>query len=342
MHVTVKQVSHAFLAVLIAAMLAFTSFSAKAQENNSGGSGLRVSPTRTELSLLPGDSDQITQTVRNVTQSPVSVQPSLNDFEADGVTGQPQLIGDPNEISEHSLREFISLPDEFELQPDEEKELTVNLSVPQNAAPGAYFGSVLYRASPIGASNDGQVALVASVGSLVLLEVPGDITEQISIESVSAYVDDKAGSLFTQKPNNIGILVNNLGNGFAKPFGKIQVTDMRGSSIFEYELNDDQRRKNVLPESSRLFTQEFANVEERTVNGVAEQDKTNPIKWPGKYTISGNISHGTTGELFTVSSTFWYIPSWLVIAAVVLLIVLIAVAFFSYRKYKSKSLRRKK
>lgn len=316
-----------------------------AQESETGGasgSGLRVTPTRSELSLTDGETTSVTQTVRNVTQSPVTVQPSLNDFESDGVSGQPKLIGDPNDISIHSLREFVKLPGDFDLQPDEERSVTVDVTVPQGATPGAYFGSVLYRAVPVGASNSGQVALVASVGSLILLEVPGDITEQISINNISAYLGEKKGSLFTSKPDKVGLTIENLGNGFAKPFGKVSVNDWRGKTIFEYELNDPDKRKNVLPESSRLFLQELFDVEEKTVNGELQQTKTSPIKMPGKYKIVGNISHGTTGEVFTVSSTFWYLPAWLLIGLAIIVVLIVGSAFYFFRRYNDKSLRRKK
>lgn len=331
-----------FLAVLLAIVIAFPLMRVHAQEEETNsGSGLRVSPTRSDISVKAGEAKEITQTVKNVTQGVVTVQPSLNDFESDGVTGQPQLIGDPNDISVHSLRQFINLPDKFELQPDEEKELKINVVVPSDAGPGAYYGSVLYRAAPVGASNDGQVALVASVGSLVLLEVPGEITEKIEIESISAYLGDKSGSFFTRKPDALGVKINNLGNSFARPFGKIAVTDWRGNKVFEYELNDSDRRKNILPDSGRLFTQELFNVEEKTVNGNVEQTKTSPLKWPGRYSITGNVSHGTTGELFTVSATFWYIPAWVILTVVVVLLAVIVAGFLLYRKYLKNHNRRR-
>lgn len=326
--------------IVIATVVPILKISAQEAESTSG-SGLRVSPTRNDISVKPGETKEITQTVKNVTQGIVTVEPSLNDFESDGVTGQPQLIGDPDEISVHSLRQFITLPEGFELQPDEEKEITINVVVPSDAGPGAYYGSVLYRAAPVGASNDGQVALVASVGSLVLLEVPGEITEKIEIESISAYLSEKSGSFFTRKPDALGVMIKNLGNSFSRPFGKIAVTDWRGNKVFEYELNDADRRKNVLPESSRLFTQEFFNVEEKTVNGNVEQTKTSPLKWPGRYSITGNVSHGTTGELFTVSSTFWYIPGWVILVVVLILVVIVLAGFFLYRKYLKNHSKRK-
>ncbi len=337
---TYKRVSSILIAMLLLVASVLITQTVKAQDNT--GSGLRISPTRSELSIVPGDSRTITQTVKNVTQNPVTVQPTLNDFESDGVTGEPRLIGDPNEVSAYSLREFISLPEDFDLEPDEEQELTIEVAVPESASPGAYFGSVLYRAAPQGSGDGGQVALIASVGSLVLLEVPGEITEKIQINDISAYLDGGSGSLFTKKPNEIGVEIENLGNSFSQPFGKVAVKDWRGNEVFIYELNDSTPRGNVLPESTRLFLEEFFDVEVKTVNDEEEITKTSPITWPGRYEIVGNISHGTSGEIFTVSTTFWYIPAWLIIVLLVLLVVLVGGAIWMYRRYVTKSTRRRK
>jgi hypothetical protein len=327
-------------ALLIVFALFSTISRVNAQETS--GSGLRISPTRSELSLVPGDSNTITQTVKNVTQNPVTVQPVLNDFESDGVTGEPKLIGDTNKVSAYSLREFITLPGDFNLAPDEEKEVVVSVNVPKSSSPGAYFGSVLYRASPQGSSGDGQVALIASVGSLILLEVPGDISEKIQINNISAYLNESSGSIFTKKPDQVGVEIKNLGNSFSQPFGKVTVKDWRGNEIFIYEINDTDPRGNILPDSTRLFLNDLFNVEVKTVNGKEETTETSPIKWPGKYTISGNISHGSTGELYSVNSSFWYIPVWLIIVLSVLLVGLVGLSVFLYRKYVTKSTKRNK
>jgi hypothetical protein len=340
MTLKIKRLSIAIMSLVAVFALFATTLPSLAQD--SSGSGLRISPTRTDLSLVPGDSREITQTVRNVTQNPVTVEPVLNDFESDGVTGEPNLIGDPEQISAYSLREFITIPDAFDLAPEEEREVVINVVVPSDASAGAYFGSVLYRATPQGSGGDGQVALVASVGSLILLEVPGEIVEQIQINDISAYLGENAGSLFTKKPDQIGVEIENLGNSFSQPFGKVSVKDWRGNDVFVYELNDGSPRSNVLPSSTRLFLQELFNVETKTVNGAEEIERTSPISWPGRYTITGNISHGSTGEIFTVSSTFWYIPLWLVITLAVAVVAIVLGAVFMYKKYVTKSTSRKK
>lgn len=325
-------------AVLIVVAMFITMARVNAQETS--GSGLRISPTRSELSLVPGDSNTIVQTVKNVTQNSVTVQPVLNDFESDGITGEPKLIGDTTKVSAYSLRQFITLPQDFDLAPDEEKEVSVSINVPESSSPGAYFGSVLYRASPQGSSGNGQVALIASVGSLILLEVPGDITEKIQINDISGYLNKSSGSLFTKKPDQIGVEIENLGNSFSQPFGKVSVKDWRGKEVFLYEINDTEPRGNILPSSTRLFLNDLFNVEVKTVNGKEETTQTSPIEWPGKYTISGNISHGTTGEIYNVNNSFWYIPIWLIITLGVLLVGLVGLSVFLYRKYVTKSTKR--
>lgn len=329
------------LLIALVSIVAFTLLTLPIIAQETSGSGLRISPTRTDLSLVPGDSREIIQTVRNVTQNAVTVEPILNDFESDGRSGEPRLIGDPDEVSAFSLREFISVPESFDLEPGEEQEVTISVIVPDNASPGAYFGSMLYRASPQGATGDGQVALIASVGSLVLLEVPGDITERIEIKDISAFLGDNSGSIFTKKPDAIGVEIENQGNSFSQPFGKVSVKDWRGNDVFLYELNDGAPRGNILPNSTRVFLNELFNVEIRTVNNEEVVDRVSPLTWPGRYSITGNISHGSTGEIFTVQSSFWYIPIWLIIFISALLVVVVGSAVYLYRKYLSRSKKRK-
>ncbi len=311
----------------------------RASAQSSGGSGLRVSPTRTEVTLEQGEYREITQTIKNVTQNPVAIELLLNDFESDGTTGEPKLFGDSTEVSAYSMREFVLLPEDFSLEPEEEREVTIAINVPENASPGGYFGSVLYRATPPGV-GDGQVALIASVGSLVLLEIPGQITESIEVEDVSAYVADAPGSLFLQKPDGVGITIQNRGNSFSKPFGTVSVDDWRGNEVFRYELNEGEIKSNVLPESSRLFLKELFNIETRVVNDESQTIKTSPITTPGRYTITGNLSHGTTGEVFTVTASFWYLPIWLILGLLIALLIIVGAASMFYRRHHRKVARR--
>jgi hypothetical protein len=299
--------------------------------SSSGGSGLSITPTRFEFVIERGKTDKASIQVKNVTERPILAKVFLNDFEPDGNTGNPKLIVDANQAqSSNSIKEFVSDLTDFNLDPGATAVVDVPIQIPENAAPGAYYGAIRFQSALVGsdetADNTPQVSLNASVAALILIEVPGDITERIEISSVSAYLNDKKGVVFTKKPTQSGIEVNNLGNGFSKPFGRVSVKGPWGKGeVHAYELNDTAPRGNVLPKSKRLFLDELKGV-----------------SLPGRYTIEANISHGRGGEVLTVTSTFWYLPAWLLIALALLVVVMVWLAFYLYRKYVTKSVKRAK
>lgn len=291
----------------------------KAQnQDESGGSGLLVSPTRTEISAQPGEQKSLTITLRNVTQSELVAQAFINDFESDNFSGTPQIITDENQRTPNTISRFLKGLQDVELKPNEIKEIKLTVDVPGDVAPGAYFGAVRFAAVPKGAtqSPDRQVSLTASVAHLVFVEVPGDINEQIQLESLKAQRDGKTSWLFLQAPNETALAVRNLGNGFSRPFGNVIVENMFGKETHRYEVNSTTPRGIVLPNSSRTFI-----------------DKIEGVKWPGRYTTTAAVAYGNGGEVVTFKSSFWYIPTWLLVA---LLALLAALIFFGRREYKKR------
>lgn len=318
------------LAVVLVAVFA-SPLLVRAQSNpESGTGGLSISPTRFEFVIERGKAELASIQVKNVTGTEVLARAFLNDFEPDGTTGNPILIVDENqERSSSSLRDFIVGLEDVRIPAGETAVVDLPIQVPENAAPGAYYGAVRFQAAPPDGSasqEDAQLSLNASVAAIILVEVPGDITEKIEIESVGAYLNDKKGSLFTKKPTKVGIKIQNLGNGFSKPFGNVTVTGPWGTGeILSYELNNTSPRGNVLPNSARLFLNDLPGV-----------------KWPGRYTINANISHGRGGEILSVKASFWYMPLWILITLVVVLAALVTLAWYLYRKYVTKTTRRRK
>lgn len=303
--------------VLAASLSMFAVVQIKAQDNGGSGSGLSISPTRTELNVQRGASEKVEVNIRNVTRGAIIAKPFISDFESDDATGEPRLYASTDKRNSASINSFVSGLQDVSLNPGEDKNLTYTVNIPGDAAPGGYYGAITFRAVPANQAGpeSGEVALTANVASLVLIEVPGDITEQIQVTSVKVLKDKKAGSFFTNKPTNVGIAVKNNGNSFSKPFGTISVTDMSGKQVYSYELNNSTPRGNILPKSSRTFTDELKNISK-----------------PGRYTVTANVSHGTGGEVLTQKVSFWYIPVWLLIALLVLILGVAGGAFYLYRK----------
>jgi hypothetical protein len=316
------------LSVFAVLMALILPASVGAQDIGGSGNGLSISPTRNELVIERGESATVNIQVKNVSNVDIQAKAYLNDFEPDGTTGNPKIIIDEEEVSSSSLREFIIGLEDVFITAGETANVAIFVQIPEDAAPGAYYGAVRFTSTAVDQENaeDSQLSLNASVASLILVEVPGDITERIEISNISAYLNDKAGSLFTKIPNKAGVEINNLGNGFSKPFGKVVVNGPWGRGVvYSYELNDSSPRGNILPNSTRLFLNDISGV-----------------SWPGRYTIDANISHGRGGEVLTANTAFWYIPTWFIIVVVSLVLLVVVLAVFLYRKYVTKSTKRKK
>jgi hypothetical protein len=193
----------------------------------------------------------------------------------------------------------------MDLKAGESKQAKLNIDVPIDASPGAYFGAVRYAAVPkeIADGDDGrQVALTASVAGLVLLTVPGDIVEGVSFDRLSIEKAEKTGTFFTSAPESIAVGLTNTGNGFIKPFGIVTV-HKGGNQILSYELNDTDPRGNILPNSSRTF-----------------RDRLESVGGFGRYKAIASVSYSDGGDVLTQEKVFWIIPVWMWIIIILLLI----------------------
>lgn len=294
------------------AVLAFTVSTSRAQE---GGNGLQISPTRNEVSVNPGEQKTITLSLKNITNGPLSAQAVLNDFESDNVSGTPKMLVDPNNRTPYSLNSMLSGLTDVELQPGETKEVKLTINVPGNAAPGGYFGAVRYSVVPKGTDAERQIALNTSIAHLVFVDVPGDVVQQIRVNSLKMQNDDKARTIFFTAPNKSTLSVQNLGNGFARPFGTVTVNNTFGKQVASYEVNNNEPRGIVLPNSSRAFTNDISGV-----------------KLPGKYTATASVAYGNGGEVVTYKSAFWYLPIWFLLVVLALLLVVAGGIYYIFRK----------
>jgi hypothetical protein len=306
---------------------------AQQDQTQKRGSGLSISPTRYDLQVAPGKTDVVKITLRNISGTDIVAKAVVNDFESDGETGEPRILTDKTKQIPQTIRNFLVDVGDVPLKKDENKTFDVNVKVPDNAAPGAYYGVIRYEAVPqtSNGATDGSVnvSLTASVGVVVLLTVPGTIQQQLQTLSVRAFpstTSRNSSSFFIKTPGAVGITLKNLGNGFATPFGTVNVTNMFGKQVYSYQLNTGEPRGVILPNSTRVF-----------------KDNIKGIKMPGRYTITANTSYGNGGEIVIAKGTFWYVPVWLIVLLVVLLSVIVAAAYVLYRRLSRRpSLRRRK
>lgn len=283
-----------------------------------GASGLSISPTRSELEINAGEEKTFEVSIKNVSGGAITAQPRVNDFTSDGVSGEPKIAADEAEALPSSIKGFLPQVDSVDLEADETKKVTVTAKVPADTNPGSYYGLLRYTAVPKGSSGDGQVSLAAGIGVIVLITVPGDLTQKISVSSIQAAEGGKVKSFFTKAPNEVFVKVRNIGTAFAKPYSKVTISSL-GKDVVTYDMNNEEPRGNVLPGDER----EFKN----SISGISR---------PGKYTVKAVTSiyaDNASSDILVSESSFWYIPMWMFIVAGVLLLLLILGAFLGYRKF---------
>lgn len=303
--------------LLVAIVLCGIPGSLHAQSTDKKANGFRISPIRTELTIEKGSSQIATVSLENPSSIPLKAKAVINDFEAsDTENGQPRLLLDGEFAKSHSLKRLVADPPTLELGPNERKEVKILISIPSNAAAGGYYGAV--RFLPAEVVSGGNVALSASVGSLFLVNVPGNIKMHLELLDFGAAVNGNIKKIITSGQISIVTRLKNNGDTHEKPFGRIQIKDSKGKLVADEEINNIEPQSNILPGSIRKFETQLKNK-----------------KWLGHYTVTAGFGYTpSNSELINAKSSFWYIPSWMFIAAIVMLVLLLVTGYIIVRKIK--------
>lgn len=310
-------------AVLSIGFLSSTTF---AQAGESAANTLKVSPIRTDITVKPGDSTVVKITVTNLTSSEVHVSAIENDFVQGDETGTPSIILDANEYAPtHSLKRFMSPVESLKIPAKEAKTVGVTITVPKDAQAGGYFGAL--RFAPSDPDGGGQVNLSASVASLILLTVPGPVTEQLTLTDFALQQGNKAGADF-RTPNDLKVAFRfeNKGNIQLGPFGRISVRQ-GDKVIYEYDFNDKNPRDVILPDGARKWEVPLKNI------GTF-----------GRYTVNATFTYGSKNQSIDVERSFWVIPTAYIVAAIAAAIVLIGLivgSIFFFRGRRQRAMRRR-
>ena len=270
--------------------------------------GYRVSPVRTDLIVEPGTSKSFPVYVQNISGAPENLRVVVNDFQASSdESGQPALLLNGKDAPAHGLRRYVTVPAAtISLKPNEQKPVTITINIPKSAPGGGYFGAIRFAPAGDTSEKGKNVSLAASVASLVLVKVPGQITEQLSIAGFDVRQGDHPRILFTT-PHNLHAVVRfqNSGNVQEQPFGKVLLK--KGSKVVSSSsINTTDPRGNVLPDSIRRFSVDLTKVGSF-----------------GKYTVEGNFGFGSAGQLLSARTTFYVVPVvWLIVGAILVLLIL--------------------
>jgi hypothetical protein len=269
-----------------------------------------------ELSADPGQIVTTTIRVRNVTKGELIAKGQADDFGAGSdESGQPKLLLDETGATRYSLKYWVSGVPDLRLAPNELKTTTVRIAVPANAEPGGHFGVVRFTAVPPDLEGTG-VALSASVGTLILMKVSGQITDQLSVaefSTVGTTGKKEKTSFFETGPIDFVVRAKNEGTVHEKPKGSIAVTNALGGKVGTVAVNE--KGGNVLPDSIRRF-----------------EEKLDKKQLFGYYTAKLSLTYAG-GKKLDASLGFWVIPWKLLLMVAIGLVILFFALKYGIRKY---------
>lgn len=301
-----------FASVLIAFSLLVFLVSPLTTTAQGGGQGLEISPPLLDLKGDPGQTIKSEIRVRNVTKDTLVVNAQFEDFVASGEDGQPKILLNPDEKSPYSIKDWLGATQSVTLAPEQRETIPVTINIPQDASPGGHYGVIRFTGASPELEGTG-VSLSASVGTLVLVNVSGDVKESAKIAELFVSQKSKRASLFEYGPLDLTLRIENDGNIHLQPKGTIQVTNMFGKTVYLSQINQDGR--NVLPSSVRKF----------------EQSMGGKLMF-GPYKLKADVVYGSNNQITSDTVTFWVIP-YKIIIGTILIIFLIVFAFRRYNRF---------
>ncbi|RLB04956.1 MAG: hypothetical protein DRG59_09625 [Deltaproteobacteria bacterium] len=267
---------------------------------------LVVSPPRYDATIDPGETIQKTIKVTNNSEDQiVSLQANITDFIVQDDAGTPIPVED-TQSGRYLASPWFTLDSEgLILQPKESKQLTVLITVPNDALPGGHYAGVFFRSITNDKTAGTASSLIGQVGSLFGITVNGDIT-------YDALVKDFSTKSFVSEygPIEFSAIVENQSDTHIRPLSTITIHDMLGRKLDSITLEE----LNIFPYTSR------------TLNGIWD------TTWGlGRYTATIDVSYGP-GLVADRTIYFWIMPYRIILAIIIIILVLLA-SYISIRRH---------
>lgn len=316
-----------------------------APANAQSSAALSITPKKTYL-IEPGKSVDDTLIIRNLdTTSALDLTLRVVDFTFTDNGGTPKLFLDENAAqTTWSLKPYITVPESVSIPAGGTKTLKLNVSIPAGHGAGSYYSAIVYSS---GAPNGGgNVGLSASGVTLVFTQIPGQVTENLTLKKFGAYDSKAQGNIsgyqyiVDKQPMTIGYTLQNSGNVTEAPAGSITLKDIFGRETKITDVNPPGSL--ALIGQTRTYTACIKLASQQVdFNGskTAATSCVNPGLWPGYYHATLDLFYGQNGNLtqeVTGAASFWYLPLWFVVTFLVLLVIIVIVVWRLYVNIRRK------
>ena len=290
---------------------------------------LSVSPIRYEISGDPGQTLEEKLNLRNETSSTLTFYPHNYNFEAQGETGVPSFT-EPKD----GLGTWIAGPAGITLAPGDNQTIIFVISIPKDAAPGGYFGALLYGTNPPN-QKGAQLAIGSETGPIILLRVNGDIKESASIKEFNIKNNQK---FFTALPIEMFYRFQNTGADRTKPTGNLIIKNILG--IKAKTENANPVEGNVLPGQIRHFDLVWQKSNVPSLEAYAKKSYFEQVGYEWRNFAFGyfnaNLEHfygASNAESAHAAVKFFVFPWQLILIIIIIIVIVFFVLKTLIKKY---------
>jgi hypothetical protein len=311
---------------------------------NTSSAAISIDP-RVNAIINPGQTVKGNLSVTNEdSTAPLYLNLRVIDFTYTNDTGTAKLyIAKNAPQTTWSLKPYLSLPSEVTIGDGKSANIPYTIKIPSNLGAGSYYSAIEYAS---GLGTGGYLGLSASGVTLVFVNVPGTVHEKLTATKFGAYTElgtNEVGHfnsyITTHMPNSLAFEVKNSGNVTESPAGSIVIKKWGKTYTTIKSINPNNLLS--LIGQTRLYIPCIKPQVQSATSDIAADPNTclNPSLSPGHYTATMTLYYGQNGnptQEIVVTTSFWYIPLWLLIIVIIVLLVIIYMIWRIYRWSKRR------
>ncbi len=248
--------------------------------------------------------------LKNNTAAKLELYPTVNDVKQD--EGKQEFVDPSNLDRATSLARWIEIRrGVVELNPGQEVELPLKITVNMNATPGKYFAAITF---PNGSNRSEAEAQGGQPQMMISIEV-----REHAVEKAENFVFSTEKSVNFNNQVKFLIGLKNIGNKEIYPKGSVIIYDRREREVEVIDVNYNQQI--VKPGENPQFEPTWS-----------------AGKRMGKFKAKLEVEYGKSGDR-NIQDTiyFWILPWWLLAMICLLVLLLITSVWLLYARIKHHS-----
>ena len=275
---------------------------------------LTISPPTINERFNPGDKKEGKMKITNTSPADtITFKAVLKDFIVEDSKGTPLIDVDMGAKAKYAASSWVAVyPSTFTLAPGKTQDISYYIQVPTDARPGGRYAAVVYQPQERIDVKGSGTGVETHIGSLFILRINGDITENAS---VTKFVAEKG--FLEYGPVTINTQILNSGDSHIRPLGTVTIKNLFGQVVASQPLPEH----NIFPEAAREST-----------NTLGKKYMLGP------YTAELSAKYGDLGTKTLFATVGFFVLPWKIVSVIVLAIVAVILFIIFWRKKKKNTI----